>query len=172
MSKTAIRNFAFGLLVATMILAPPSFLPFDFSTNENNHTENETESADVSSNNQETNEGSEQEQALQEEIASLEDELAVSKEVQDDLQNELEESATNEEDETGEEETVRLYLSVSDGMTASEIAGILEDSEIIDDRSEFNTYMEDNEMIMDVRSGRYELTDDMSIPEVAETITS
>ncbi|SES35573.1 hypothetical protein [Salisediminibacterium halotolerans] len=178
MSKTGIRNFAFGLLVATIILSPPAFFPFDFAASEENPSTDETNSADTSSN---TNDGDVEranEAALKAEISSLEEELETAKEDQEQLADELEEQETSENNqhsgdgENSDDETVRLYLGVSSGMTAGEIAAILEESEIIDDRSDFTAYIEDHDMMMDVRSGKYELTNELSIPEIAEMITS
>jgi E3 ubiquitin-protein ligase DOA10 len=83
-----------------------------------------------------------------------------------------EESDEEENEEMEEEEEITTYtLNIEPGMTSSEFSSLLEENNIVEDASEFNQYIEDEDYSLRVQIGEFELTSDMTIYEIAEEIT-
>ncbi|AOM82534.1 hypothetical protein [Salisediminibacterium beveridgei] len=101
--------------------------------------------------------------AADEKNQSLNEEIA-------DLETELEERKDQEAEKVDASAQV-LYLVVTQGMTAGEIGEILERAEVVNSSSEFRQYIEDEELVMSIRTGEYLLTEDMAISEIADQIT-
>ncbi|GGJ47820.1 hypothetical protein [Virgibacillus salexigens] len=85
---------------------------------------------------------------------------------------EKEDSANDKEKDQAEEDKPKTYtLHIEEGMASSDISSSLEENEIIDDSSEFNDYMEENDYSLRVQLGEFEVNSDMSLYEIAEAIT-
>ncbi|WP_430785254.1 hypothetical protein VBD025_10670 [Virgibacillus flavescens] len=77
------------------------------------------------------------------------------------------------EPEKEQESEVKTYtLTIEPGLASSSISSILEDNGIIESASEFNDYLEQNDYSQYVQIGEFELTSDMTMNQVAETITN
>lgn len=62
-------------------------------------------------------------------------------------------------------------LTIQSGMTTGEIAKLLVREGILRDASSFEKYMEQNELSKYIQIGDYVLTDNMTVQQVAKTIT-
>lgn len=165
--KQPVRAFSIGLFAAGIILLV-IFLYFD--------------------NTQEKTMG----QSHQEMIASLEQDgyqvLSEDEYISLSVKNDKPENKKKEETKTGkkdeeqpneaeaedkQEKEVKNYtLKIEPGLaSSSSISSILEKNEIIDSASEFSKYLEDNDYSKYVQIGTFELTSDMTLKQVAETIT-
>lgn len=63
-----------------------------------------------------------------------------------------------------------FILIIEEGMTITEVADILILEEIIEDRDELANYLIENDYGTNIQIGEFELTEDMSLAEVVETI--
>jgi len=63
-----------------------------------------------------------------------------------------------------------FILTIEEGMTITEVADILILEEIIEDRDELANYLIENDYGTNIQIGEFELTKDMSLAEVVETI--
>ena len=114
------------------------------------------------------------------ELKSLRAELSTSKEqlaqIQLDLEAMSKEDNTEEkvETEVNEEsstEQVKTVLIIRSGMTSTEISSLLEQTNIIKNRKDFNQYLEDKQLSESIQIGTYEINSSMTIAEIANLIT-
>ena|SRR5690625_517220 len=189
--KQTVRSFSIGLLTAGVIM----IIGFYFFGSESAQTKeltvdemvplveaegyrivSEEDYISLSVRN-EDNSGSDEEE--EEETGESTDESETSEENTDEEENNREENDSNEnadeeenEEADEEEEEVTTYtLNIQPGMTTSEFSSLLEENDIVDDASEFNQYIEEEDYSLRVQIGEFELTSDMSMYEVAEEIT-
>ncbi|MBU0904347.1 MAG: endolytic transglycosylase MltG [Firmicutes bacterium] len=113
-----------------------------------------------------------------EELKSLQEELSTSKEQLAQIQLDLEAmSKENNTDEQVEEvddpssDQVKTVLIIRSGMTSTDISSILEQTNIIKNRKDFDQYLEDKKLSEGIQIGTYELNSYMTIAEVANLIT-
>ncbi|RWR15122.1 endolytic transglycosylase MltG [Siminovitchia fortis] len=64
-----------------------------------------------------------------------------------------------------------MHLNINDGMTSKEVGRQMEKAEIIEDANEFNDYLAKKKWQQSIQIGDYELTSEMGLQEIAETIT-
>ncbi|HBZ09019.1 MAG TPA: hypothetical protein DEO65_03910 [Bacillus bacterium] len=64
-----------------------------------------------------------------------------------------------------------MHLNINGGMTSKEVSRQMEKAEIIKDANEFNDYLAKKKMQQSIQIGDYELTSEMGLEEIAETIT-
>lgn len=64
-----------------------------------------------------------------------------------------------------------MHLNINDGMTSKEVSKQMEKAEIIKDANEFNDYLSAKKWQQSIQIGNYELTSEMGMQEIAETIT-
>lgn len=64
-----------------------------------------------------------------------------------------------------------MHLYINDGMTSKEVSKQMEKAEIIKDANEFNDYLSAKKWQQSIQIGDYELTSEMGMQEIAETIT-
>ncbi|GIN89619.1 hypothetical protein J22TS1_06700 [Siminovitchia terrae] len=64
-----------------------------------------------------------------------------------------------------------MHLNINDGMTSKEVSKQMEKAEIIKDANEFNDYLSAKKWQQSIQIGDYELTSEMGMQEIAETIT-
>lgn len=113
-----------------------------------------------------------------EELKSLQAELSTSKEqlaqIQLDLEAMSKENYTDEQVEEVDEpssDQVKTVLIIRSGMTSTDISSILEQTNIIKNRKDFDQYLEDKELSEGIQIGTYELNSSMTIAEIANLIT-
>ncbi|MGJ9456975.1 hypothetical protein [Oceanobacillus sp. CF4.6] len=85
-------------------------------------------------------------------------------------QEETEESTSTNEDET--EDAVSYTLTISPGMASSDISSLLAEYQIIENASEFNSYLDEHEYSLKVQIGSYDLSSGMSFYQIAEKISN
>lgn len=74
--------------------------------------------------------------------------------------------------EDKEDEIIKAKFTTKDGVVTQEVADILVDEKIIDDRQKFVEYLDDNDYSPYLQVGTFEVTSDMSMKELAEVITT
>ncbi|ASN05227.1 hypothetical protein [Virgibacillus necropolis] len=79
----------------------------------------------------------------------------------------------NEAEDKQEKEVKTFSLKIEPGLaSSSSISSKLEENGIIDSANEFNQYLEENDYSQYVQIGTFDLTSDMTLNEIAETITN
>lgn len=74
--------------------------------------------------------------------------------------------------EKDKEETKSVTISVEQGFVPQDIAKALKAENIIDNEAEFVKYMEDNGYSPYVQIGKFKVTSDMDLKQLAETLTT
>lgn len=92
------------------------------------------------------------------------------KEDDKDTKNDNDETSTNKEEP--EEEVKKVSLKTGDGIFTPQIADVLIENDIIDDRDKFIEYMDDNDYSSYIQLGTFEITSEMNTKEIAETLTT
>lgn len=112
------------------------------------------------------------------ELKSLQGELSTSKEqlaqIQLDLEALSKEDSTEEQVEEVDEpstDQIKTVLIIRSGMTSTEISSLLEQTNIIKNRKDFDQYLEDKKLSEGIQIGTYELNSSMTIAEIANLIT-
>lgn len=112
-----------------------------------------------------------------EELKSLQAELSTSKEQLAQIQLDLEAMSKENTDEQIEEVDepssvqVKTVLIIRKGMTSTDISSILEQTNIIKNRKDFEQYLEDKKLSEGIQIGTYEINSSMTIVEIANLIT-
>lgn len=112
-----------------------------------------------------------------EELKSLQAELSTSKEQLAQIQLDLEAMSKENTDEQIEEVDepssvqVKTVLIIRKGMTSTDISSILEQTNIIKNRKDFDQYLEDKKLSEGIQIGTYEINSSMTIVEIANLIT-
>ncbi len=107
----------------------------------------------------------------QDEIDALKTELnTITEDTQKEKQDETKTEETPEP-QVNEEEAYRAVLSVESGDTSDDIATRLESLKIIDNPSEFITFLKENNYAERIQIGKYELNSKMTLEQVAKVIT-
>ncbi|GIP61634.1 hypothetical protein J32TS6_01890 [Virgibacillus pantothenticus] len=83
--------------------------------------------------------------------------------------NDKKQAADKEKNKEDEKKT--FTVNIKEGMPSSEISDQLEANDIIDDAAKFNAYLEDNDYSQKVQLGKFKVSSDMSLKEIAEAIT-
>jgi len=78
----------------------------------------------------------------------------------------------DKKDEDKKDDVVKATFTTEDGVVTQDIADILVDEEIIDDRQEFLDYLDDNDYSPYIQIGTFKVSSDMSKKELAEVITT
>lgn len=95
---------------------------------------------------------------------------ADNKKANKDQENDQEDKEKDKEQED-KEKNKTYTLKIKSGMPSSEISDLLEENNIIDDASEFNKYLEKHNYSEKVQLGKFKVSSDMSLYEIAEAIT-
>lgn|SRR5699024_3640261 len=66
----------------------------------------------------------------------------------------------------------KVTFTTEPGVVTEDIAEILYDKKVIDDKRKFEDYLEDNGHSAYIQIGKFEVTTDMSFKEIAEVITT
>lgn len=75
-------------------------------------------------------------------------------------------------DDEKKDKVVKAKFTTKDGVVTQDIADILIDKKIIDDRQKFLDYLDDNNYSPYIQIGTFEVDSDMSMKEIAEIITT
>jgi len=81
-------------------------------------------------------------------------------------------SENDNDNEKEEEEVKKVTFTTEAGVVSQDIADILIEKKVIDDRQKFLDYLEDNDYSPYIQLGTFEVTTDMSFKELAETVTT
>ena len=189
--KHTVRSFSIGLLTAGVIM----LIGFYFFGSESAQTKEltvdelatlveeegyriiaEEEYISLSVNNDNSSQANEEENEDNEESEEDPDEIEEDSAEEDSTEENNSGEDSNEEEsednEENEEEDITTYtLNIEPGMTSSEFSSLLEENDIVEDASEFNQYIEDEDYSLRVQIGEFDLSSDMTIYEIAEEIT-
>lgn len=93
-------------------------------------------------------------------------------EVEADIEKEEQKEEVEEEssENTEEDSVVHYKLSITPGMASSDVSSLLANENIIENASEFNSYLDEHDYSQYVQQGNFELSSDMSFYEIAERI--
>lgn len=82
------------------------------------------------------------------------------------------ETTPKQEEKTDEEKVVQYTLVIKSGMSSEEVASNLESAKIIKSAKELTNYLEQHKLSESVKAGDHQVTNKMSIAEIATEITS
>ncbi|HLR64920.1 MAG TPA: hypothetical protein VK075_05800 [Pseudogracilibacillus sp.] len=187
--KTAIRSFALGLFVASLLMFGYFFLFENNSSNIEDLTTDElissiedegyrviSESEYVSfsfykeeqkENNDESDDSSKKKDKPKKDNSKDKKDKDKNKDKKDNKENN-----ENNNNNNDNEDVIKHTFKTETGIVSQEIADILYDNKIIDDRDKFAKYLEDNGYSSKIQIGTFEVTSDMSHKELAEVITT
>ncbi|RNA68919.1 hypothetical protein [Alteribacter keqinensis] len=169
LSRNGLRGTAAGVFLTTTVFAGAFYFGDNESTAETFEDVTEEEALEVLESSGFVIKTLEEHNELVESEASLEARVRELEELKADAGNE---EAADEEDTVGQDMVYQTALVVTSGMTFGDIAGILERTGIIDDRSEFNDYISNNNLEMALRQGEFIFDSSMTIPSIVSELTS
>ncbi|WP_440895855.1 hypothetical protein ACS127_15090 [Amphibacillus sp. Q70] len=167
--KQLLRTYALGLLTATAIIG---IYYFYFMDNEPNSIEVDMTEAEMVSSLEtagyyiyETDPiiSSPVDQEIEDD--SAEDEQAEDENNDTDISEE-----NSRSDEANDHNS--FILTIEPGMTISQVADYLMIANLIESRSEFTSYLADNDYGTNIQVGQFELNREMSLDEVVDTIAN
>lgn len=180
MSKKNVRILALGFFISGLLLALFYFVfptPSSASTQNNNEVDElklevsylqskiaEMEVAQIEEPVAEVEASEEQPEENTEENNEESEENSDNEETEDATEEE------NQEEEVEENPVVTSTVTIGDGQPSSVAASQLLDQNIIEDRFEFDSFLEDNNYAPLVRPGSYEIRSDMSYEEIAQAL--
>lgn len=94
-----------------------------------------------------------------------------SKDEDDEKEND-DEVDSNDNSDNEDEDVITHTFTTTDGVVSQNIADILVEEKIIDDRREFLDYLDDNGYSARIQLGKFTVSSDMSYKEIAEIITT
>lgn len=71
-----------------------------------------------------------------------------------------------------DDKVIKAKFTTEDGVVTQDIADILKDEKIIDDRQKFLDFLDDNDYSPYIQIGTFEVNSDMTMKEIAEIITT
>jgi|SRR5690625_54869 len=86
--------------------------------------------------------------------------------------NDNNDKSDKDKDKEEKEEVEKLTFTIEAGVVTPDIADILIENDIIEDRQKFIDFLEDNDYSSYIQLGTFEVTSDMSSKEIAEIITT
>ncbi|WP_026689255.1 hypothetical protein [Alteribacter aurantiacus] len=168
LTKNGLRGTAAGIFVTTSIFTGALYFNNSETTAESTEVLTEEDAIEFLETSEfvvSTNEGYtsliEEKKDLEARIQDLEADEA-----------EREEDDTHTDEMTDTKTVYQTALVVTPGMTFGEIAGILERTDIIEDRSDFNDYISNNNLEMSLKQGEFVFDSTMSIGEIIGQLTS
>lgn len=79
---------------------------------------------------------------------------------------------SDEKEKESDKDVITHTFTTDEGVVSQDIADILVDKKIIDDRQEFLNYLDDNGYSAKIQIGKFTVSSDMSFKELAEVITT
>lgn len=174
MSKKNVRILALGFFVSGVILLLTSlFMPDNQSVNgqtevveslnsEIAYLEEKIAKLEIAQTTQAEEIAAETEQSVEPEQDSEGAESAESDEQQG--------TEENVEEESTEEPIITTTVTIAEGEPSSVATQQLESEGVIEDRFEFDSFLEDNDYAPLVRPGSYDITSEMSYEEIAQKL--
>src|SRR5699024_11033702 len=95
-----------------------------------------------------------------------------SKEKGDTDKEQTEKKEQGKKDDDEKEKPKSVTITVKEGFVSQDIGEALKDKDIIKDSSDFVKYMEDNGYSAYIQIGKFKVNSDMSLKELAETLTT
>lgn len=171
MSKTALRYLSLGLLISAIVLAGYRAFFYDPQLKAEEATAPDTELSQ-----EEKMYKQKYEQLLAEtEVSKMEDEYTAENDSSSETEG-SEESSDNEAEETADEDAsndvITTTIVINEGEPSSIAATQLQNQGIIENASEFNDFLEENNYTTLVRPGTFTVNSDMSFQEIAEVLMS
>ncbi|MFB6465808.1 aminodeoxychorismate lyase [Cytobacillus sp. Hz8] len=155
MNKQSLRAFSFGIFFTVCIIASYYYLF---------HHENKTLSASDA-------------------ISFLKEKnyVILTKEKYDDLvknqsstkpkSENAQKNSTKQKTATNKKKEITYQLVITSGMSSEEIATILENQGIIEDKAKLTNYMSEHDYSTKIQLGKFPLTDQMSLEQIAKIIS-
>lgn len=114
------------------------------------------------------------EEANKEEAKKLEDvEIEEEKQPKEEAKEKDDKKEQEKKEAKKEEEKVKkVVIKTKKGVVSQDIADMLIENNIIDDRKKFLDYLDDNGYSEYIQLGKFEVSSDMSFKEIAEIITT
>jgi len=78
----------------------------------------------------------------------------------------------NADNNNNDDDVIKHTFTTGEGVVSQEIADILIEEKIIDDRKKFLDYLDDNDYSSKIQIGKFTVSSDMSMKEIAEVITT
>lgn len=174
MSKKNIRILALGFFISGIILVLTSLL-MPGNQSANGQTENVEELESEITYLEEKIAQLEVAQTSQAETTSEEveqpaDETETSDTEEDASSNEDEVKDESKEEEPEEDPVIKATITIGEGEPSSVAAQQLESESIIEDRYDFDSFLEDNDYAPLVRPGSYEINSEMTYEEIAQKL--
>ncbi|WP_163103404.1 endolytic transglycosylase MltG [Peribacillus alkalitolerans] len=170
MNKRSIQSFAGGIIFATTIIAGYHYFF------EKQPTIQLEEAMKIIEEHGMTIEKTKQHEATKKSIEEKKTPTETESTNKKEEPNEASNTEGNEEkptaDKKEEEKASSLTLTIEPGMNPETIASLLEKQGIIQDKNAFTDYLEKNNLSTKVQLGEYVLTKNMSISQIAKTITN
>lgn len=183
LNKKSLRALALGFFLSGSLVAGYIFLEEDASPQTSNDQEVEELEQEIASLEEELAQlevaqaTQEQEEAEEEEPEETEEEPESDEEDSEEDDTDTEEDAdaeeeSEDEDEEDEEEddVISTTITLADGQASSVATQQLAEAGIIDDRLEFDLFLDDNDYARLVRPGTYEVDSEMSYEELAAAL--
>lgn len=179
MKKKNLRLLALGFFLSGLLVAGVRVVEGETSTTPNNEQEVEELEQEIASLEEElarlevAQATDEQDEEEPEEVEEPEEEEENSDD-EADSESEDETEENNEEDDEEEpeeeEEVLTTTVTLEEGQPSSVATQQLENAGIIEDRLEFDLFLDDNDYAVLVRPGSYEVNSDMSFEELAAAL--
>lgn len=182
--KWPVRYFAIGLLTASLLLLISyHFLKPEETQEVDTHeemilaledegyrviTESEYIELTVAKNKMNDQEEQQEEKEDKENKEDKEEKKETNKESNEKNNDEKKDKKNDKE----KQKKVTYTLKVKENMLPSTISEVLEENKIIDDALKFSKFLEDNDYSPYIQIGEFKLTSDMSMEEVAKTLTN
>lgn len=162
-SKENIENIPVEEMIAKVeedgyrVITEDEFISYSLSTEKENADKDEKETA-----------GKDKEQKN----SKKDDEKSKEKEKKQEDGDKKEKKKNKEDEEDEKEKVKKVTFTTEEGVVSQDIADILIENDIIDDRQKFLDYLDDNDYSPYIQLGTFKVTSDMSMKELAETVTT
>lgn len=168
MSKPTLRYMALGFLISAIVLAGYRLFLYEPQVSADHSTTNDS----VTLSKEEASYKEKYESLLAEtEVANLTKDKESSKDTETaSSEKPKEEDSATKSSESSKPEVVKTTIVINDGDPSSVAVQQLEDQGIIEDSSEFETFLEENDYISLLRPGSYEVTSEMDFQKIADVL--
>lgn len=78
----------------------------------------------------------------------------------------------DEDEEKDKDKVKKITFTTKEGVVSQDIADILIENKVIDDRQKFLDYLDDNDYSGYIQVGKFEVTTDMTYKELAKVVTT
>ncbi|SET62773.1 YceG-like family protein [Salinibacillus kushneri] len=167
--KHILRSFSLGILTATLLISVIYYVGDDSSANEDNVKALTVEEATAYLKDEGFNVVNQQKwENINQTLADQKKQLESNQ--KEDAKKESNNSRNQEEEEDSPDNNP-VTIQIESGMATGEVADLLEEEGIIDNASEFESYLGEHGYEKAVQIGTFEVNSAMNFSEIAETIT-